>query len=133
MSNKNKMTAREMADHIEQIAAENGIVIFYKEGLKARAWRKLRRIRIRPVKTASTYAVALHEIGHVLGRRQSQTRLYAEIGAWEWAKNNAGFWSSVMTSKMRRCLDSYVQWSKRSRRAYAATVEQLKMIEEILK
>lgn len=122
-----------MADHIEQIANYNGIAVVYKENCAARGWRKARRIRIRPVRTANTYAIALHEIGHVLGRRQSQTRLYAEIGAWEWAKNNAGFWSSVMTSKMRRCLDSYVQWSKRSRRANDATIEQLKMIEEILK
>ncbi len=125
------MTTTEMQAHIEQIAAENDIAIVYKEGCMARGWRKPRRIRIRPVRTANTYAVALHEIGHVLGRRQSQTRLYAEIGAWEWAKDNARFWSNVMTNKMRRSLDSYIRWSKRSRRANDATIHQLKMIDEL--
>ena len=36
-----------------------------------RAWRKKRLIAIRPVKSAVTYAIALHEIGHILGPRQN--------------------------------------------------------------
>lgn len=72
-----------------------------------RAYRRKRLIKIRPVKSEITYAIALHEIGHILGKRQSGTRLDKEVGAWEWAIEHAHRWTLPMTRTMRRCLQSY--------------------------
>lgn len=108
------------AKHIERVCKIEDIeVISHSRG--GRAWRKSRRIAIRPVKTAITYAVALHEIGHILGPRQSGTRLDKEVGAWEWAKANAIEWSEPMDATMRRLLRTYIAWSERSKQAKRPT------------
>jgi len=104
------------AEHIATICAQHEIVIgSHTSG--GRAFRKSRRIKIRPVKSAVTYAIALHEIGHILGKRQSGNRIDKEVGAWEWAKTNAIEWTPVMTKTMTRCLSSYLRWTQRSKRA----------------
>lgn len=82
-----------------------------------RAWRRDRRIAIRPVKTAITYAIAMHEIGHILGPRQLGSRLDKEVGAWEWAKANAIEWTEPMDATMRKLLRSYLAWAARSKQA----------------
>jgi hypothetical protein len=81
-----------------------------------RAYRRSRRIKIKTVKTAITYAVALHEIGHILGPRQSGTRLDKEVGAWEWAERNALEWTPAMSAKRAKCLQSYLAKVARSPR-----------------
>lgn len=81
-----------------------------------RAYRRLRRIKIRPVKSAVTYAVGLHEIGHILGARQNSTCLDREVGAWEWAREHAIEWTSAMNEKMQKCLQSYLRKAERSPR-----------------
>lgn len=102
------------AAHIARICKIEDIeCIFYKGA--GRGHRRKRRIKIKPVKTAITYAIALHEIGHVLGPRQTSKhrRLDREVGAWEWAKANAKEWTPAMEYKMQRCLKSYLEWSYR--------------------
>lgn len=103
--------------HIENICNENGIELIVKAG-SGRAWRRLKRIRIPEVKSAVTYALALHELGHVLGPKQNGRRLEDEWDAWLWAKRNALCWRKPMKSKMKRCLQSYLQWCQRRRRAW---------------
>ena len=107
-----KMTAREMAAHVEKLAADNGITVGSHSSC-GRAWKRKRLVNIRPVKSPVTYAVALHEIGHVLGKDQSKNRLYAEAGAWAWAVENALTWTDSMTSTMKRLLGSYLVWARR--------------------
>lgn len=78
-----------------------------------RAFRKSRLVNIRPVKSAITYAVALHEIGHVLGKKQSSSySLEKETYAWLWAIDNAIEWSPTMEKKMAKCMQSYVDWAE---------------------
>jgi hypothetical protein len=104
------------ADHIARICKIEDIeVSAHSRG--GRAWRKTRRIAIRPVKSAVTYAIALHEIGHILGGRQSGSRLDKEVGAWEWAQANAIEWTDAMDATMRKALRSYLGWAARSRQA----------------
>lgn len=79
-----------------------------------RAYRRKRLVKIRPVKSAVTYAIALHEIGHILGPRQSGTRLDKEVGAWEWAQANAIEWTEAMSAKRVACLQSYLRKVERS-------------------
>ena len=79
-----------------------------------RAYRRKRLIKMRPVKSDITYAVALHEIGHILGPRQSGTRLDKEVGAWEWAEQHALEWTAAMSEKRAICLRSYLAKAARS-------------------
>jgi hypothetical protein len=42
------------------------------------------------IRSTRTYALALHEIGHCLGRYQkSRSVITIERWAWRWAKSNA--------------------------------------------
>jgi hypothetical protein len=102
--------------HIEDIAAKCNIQIVYKEGYPGRAYHRERRIKISPIKSEITYAVALHELGHLLGRR-GRARIDKETFAWIWAKQNSLIWTESMNDKMVRCLQSYVMWSKRRKGA----------------
>jgi hypothetical protein len=106
------MTPEQMREHVAAICREHGIrVLPHSRG--GRASKTHRIIAIRPVKSAVTYAVALHELGHVLGPWQSLPRLYAEAGAWKWAREAAGIWTPAMEDKMSRSLHSYVLWAER--------------------
>ena len=74
----------ELAEHIARICKIEDINV-ERSSRNGRAWRGMRAIEIPPVKSEITYALALHEIGHILNKRQSGTRLDKEVGAWEWA------------------------------------------------
>jgi hypothetical protein len=106
-----RLTAKQMAAHVAAVCKEHGIEIgSHSRG--GRAWRRGRHIAIRPVKSAVTYAVALHEIGHVLGKWQSRPRLESETGAWLWARENAICWLPRMDATMRKAMDSYLAWAR---------------------
>lgn len=95
------------AEHVSRICKIEGITV-ESHSSGGRAFRRKRLIKIRPVKSDITYAVALHEIGHILGPRQSGTRLDKEVGAWEWAQANAINWTAAMSKKRAACLQSYL-------------------------
>ncbi len=104
------------ATHIARICKIEDIAV-QSHSRGGRASRRKRIIWVRPVKTAITYAVAMHEIGHILGPRQSGNRLDKEVGAWEWAKANATEWTAAMDATMQRSLRSYLAWAERSKQA----------------
>jgi len=53
-----------------------------------------------PVRSALSYATALHEIGHWKGHhRNSRNVMVRERAAWQWARKNALIW----TEAMERC------------------------------
>lgn len=82
-------TVQNMADHVAVLADEHGVTVeTHSRG--GRAWRRTRRISVRPVKSVVTYAVAMHEMGHIVGRGAgSGPRLQQEAAAWRWAILNA--------------------------------------------
>ena len=60
-----------------------------------------------PVRSALSYAVALHEIGHWKGSRQnSRSVMVRERAAWQWARENALIW----TDAMERCATQSLAW-----------------------
>lgn len=59
-----------------------------------------------------TYAIALHEIGHVLGEQRGR-RVEKEVQAWDWAKAHAIIWTPRMEQTKRGCLQSYIRWAER--------------------
>ena len=104
-----------MAAHIEDLCETFEIAVG-SHASGGRAWRKTKVIKIRPVKSAVTYAVALHEIGHVVGTMQSGTRLIKETGAWLWARGAALCWTPVMHEAMVKRLRSYLRWATHPQR-----------------
>jgi hypothetical protein len=69
------------------------------------SYREVQGVVARPA--VVTYAVALHEIGHIKGRHQDSRRcIVRERWAWDWAKRNAFVW----TPRMARCAAESLQW-----------------------
>jgi hypothetical protein len=64
---------------------------------RARACAEVDLLQIAPIKSAISYATALHEIGHFRERHQrSRDLMVVERWAWWWAKENALLWTPVM-------------------------------------
>ncbi len=103
--------------HIETLCVEHHIVLEVRPG-GGRAWRRSRRVRVPPIRTGISYAIALHEIGHILGENQDGRRLEKEVGAWLWARSNALSWRKPMKNAMKRRLASYLAWCRRRRGAW---------------
>jgi hypothetical protein len=54
-------------------------------------------IRLPRIRSSISYAIALHEIGHIRGKHQrSRDVRVRERWAWQWAWENALFWSPPM-------------------------------------
>ena len=108
------MTRNDVASlhhHVVSLCKAHKIAITFGTR-RGRAWRAARRVSVPHVRGAISYAVALHEIGHVLGKR-GRTRLDHEVHAWQWAEAHAHVWNAAMNAKRKRSLRSYVQWAKR--------------------
>jgi hypothetical protein len=109
------MTVDQMAAHVLHVATAHGVVV-RSHSSGGRAWRLTRKVAIRPVRSSLTYAVALHELGHVLGAR-GRTRLDDEVQAWQWARENAQYWDDRMERERCRSLRGYVRWAQRRQRS----------------
>ena len=120
---------RELRDHAFRVAHAFGITIIEVPiGATARtlvAYIPTRSIITSPIINESTYAAALHEMGHLehpngaivaeilLAQKLHQTlranrlSLYREECAWEWAQNIACRWSAMMEAVKDYGLASY--------------------------
>ena len=110
----------EMSLHVMELAARHKIRVSYQslDESEPRYWarRNPREIQIRPTKNTGYYVSALHEIGHIVGKRQGDniTRLTQELYAWIWAKKNALVWTDTAERIMRSAMDSY-GWKQRQK------------------
>ena len=93
--------------HVAEILATQRIAVQWTRSADSTAWRHRRCIKVRRVVCPATYAYALHEIGHIIGPYQSEIRFVTEIGAWLYARQEAIYWSRMMTRTCAECLDSY--------------------------
>ena len=98
----------EMVAHVTTLCESHGVDMrCCQRSTQSFALREFAEITIAPVKSAISYATALHEIGHILGPNQgSSCSLVRERGAWKWAEQNALIW----TPRMQRHLDLSLQW-----------------------
>ena len=60
----NKVRTEAMKCHVLDLCERHGIEIEWHNGRGAWAIQDFDLIRIRPIRSAVTYAIALHEIGH---------------------------------------------------------------------
>jgi CRISPR/Cas system-associated endonuclease Cas3-HD len=97
----------DMADHVERLCRSHEISIHWcQRSTQSYAVLEFYEITIAPIKSVVTYATALHEIGHILGRYQEgRDSMVRERWAWQWAKRNALIW----TPRMARHADDSLQ------------------------
>jgi hypothetical protein len=103
------MNVKQMQEHVQQLLEANEIstvTVSNTKDVGGSYW--LREIWIEPVTSARRYAVALHEIGHILGKHQvSEVILVRERWAWDWARRNAIQWTPAMQRHADWCLEYY--------------------------
>ena len=99
-----------MRQHIVDVCAAHNIWARYDDNVREpyairETYGAADEIMVRPIKSPITYAVALHEIGHILGRNQnSWLPMVRERWAWQWARVNALNWTDAMERYAARCL-----------------------------
>jgi hypothetical protein len=109
--------ASDIARHIEELCEKHQITILNRSSHGGRASKRDRTISIKPVKTQRTYITALHEIGHIVGRGRSGTRLQKEAAAWQYVLDTSidsltpGTYGSML-----RFLTTYLKASERAAR-----------------
>jgi hypothetical protein len=104
-----------MVAHVEDLCREHGIELV---GASARGrairWRggKL-EISIPPIRGQVSYFIALHEIGHLVGKGRSAPRLESEANAWLWALQNSAVEPTPATRRsISRRLRGYLEWAR---------------------
>ncbi|MCC2654634.1 MAG: hypothetical protein K0Q60_4800 [Microvirga sp.] len=109
------MNVAALRGHIERLAAEHDIVVYAQARRPAQAYalRDAEEIFIAPVRSHISYAVALHELGHFLGRYQtSRHTVVREQWAWNWARASALIWTPAMERHARKAM-AYI-WATQS-------------------
>lgn len=116
-------SAGEYRQHAHAIAKAYGVRVLEISDLPvddAGASPDLRAIRVRTITDDASYAVAMHELGHLCAlngavheRHEFQTDLslvlVEERAAWEWAEHYAIDWTTGMEQAKRLALTTYVE------------------------
>ncbi len=104
-----------MEAHIEDLCSEYGIDL---AGSSARGrairWRGGRlEISIPPIRGQVSYFIALHEIGHLVGKGRSAPRLESEANAWLFALQHSVVEPTPATKRsISRRLQGYLAWAR---------------------
>jgi hypothetical protein len=115
------MTRKEMHRHVMDLLERYDIIYSWcrhhteaRAVFLCRAGEEFKEVQIPPIRSAISYATALHEIGHIKGRHQrSPDTLVRERWAWRWAKENALIWTPAME---KNCSVSLAWYEARRRR-----------------
>jgi hypothetical protein len=104
-----------MEAHVEDLCREHGIELAGASSRgRAIRWRGGRlEISIPPIRGQVSYFIALHEIGHLVGRGRSAPRLESEANAWLWALDHAVVEPTPATLRsISRRLRGYLDWAR---------------------
>lgn len=104
-----------MEAHIAQLCREHEIELIGSSARgRAIRWRGGRReISIPPIRGQVSYFIALHEIGHLVGRGRSAPRLESEANAWLWALEQSRVEPTRATLRsISRRLRGYLEWAR---------------------
>jgi hypothetical protein len=104
-----------MESHVTQLCQDHGIDLAGSSSRgRAIRWRGGRlAISIPEIRGQVSYFIALHEIGHLVGRGRSAPRLEAEANAWVWALQNAAVEPTDATLRsISRRLRGYLEWAQ---------------------
>jgi hypothetical protein len=104
-----------MEAHIEDLCREHGIELVGASSRgRAIRWQGGRlEIAIPPIRGQVSYFIALHEIGHLVGRGRSAPRLESEANAWIWALDHSVVEPTPATRRsISRRLRGYLDWAR---------------------
>jgi hypothetical protein len=104
-----------MDSHIALLCSEHDIELVGSSARgRAIRWRGGRlQIAIPEIRGQVSYFIALHEIGHLVGRGRSAPRLEAEANAWVWALDNAAVDPTAATLRsISKRLRGYLAWAQ---------------------
>jgi hypothetical protein len=104
-----------MEAHIEDLCRQNGIELVGSSARgRAIRWRGGRlEISIPPIRGQVSYFIALHEIGHLVGRGRSAPRLESEANAWLFALEHAVVEPTPATLRsISKRLRGYLEWAR---------------------
>jgi hypothetical protein len=104
-----------MDAHIGELCRQHGIELNGSSSRgRAIRWRGGRReISIPPIRGQVSYFIALHEIGHLVGRGRSAPRLESEANAWLWALEHSVVEPTTATKRsISRRLHGYLEWAR---------------------
>jgi hypothetical protein len=111
----NRRDVELMDSHVVQLCQDHGIELAGSSSRgRAIRWRggKL-EISIPEIRGQVSYFIALHEIGHLVGRGRSAPRLEAEANAWVWALEHAAVEPTAATLRsISKRLQGYLQWAQ---------------------
>lgn len=119
------VSATALRQHVLDLGRAFGVRVVERTGQapdEAIAIPDLRLVVVAPVTDETQYAVALHELGHVLAPLGSLTReklgrpararhaltLEEEEAAWDWAAHHALVWTPLMQSVREMTFATYV-------------------------
>ena len=89
-----------MEAHVEHLCAQHDIELVGSSARGRIRWRGGRiAISIPPIRGQVSYFIALHEIGHLVGRGRSAPRLEAEANAWVWALQHSAVEPTAATRR----------------------------------
>jgi hypothetical protein len=104
-----------MEAHVEDLCREDGIELAGNSARgRAIRWRggKL-EISIPPIRGQVSYFIALHEIGHLVGKGRSAPRLESEANAWLFALQNSVVEPTPATKRsISHRLEGYLAWAR---------------------
>ena len=104
-----------MESHITQLCQDHEIELVGSSARgRAIRWRGGRlEIAIPEIRGQVSYFIALHEIGHLVGRGRSAPRLESEAIAWLWALQHAAVEPTEATKRsISRRLRGYLEWAR---------------------
>jgi hypothetical protein len=106
-----------MRDHVARLIGYHEIVYQPVERIrqsKCFPWSRGEKpvVQFPPVWSEITYAVALHELGHALGRQANHVdEIVREQDAWDWARTHAITWTPKMERLAAACMRrNTVRW-----------------------
>ena len=104
-----------MEAHVADLCREHGIgLVGASSRGRAIRWRGGGlEISIPPIRGQVSYYIALHEIGHLVGRGRSAPRLESEANAWLWALQHSVVEPTAATRRsISRRLRGYLEWAR---------------------
>jgi hypothetical protein len=103
--------------YVQNVCRKYGIKLFQNatDILDCVAYSKARIVYTLPITNAFTFAIALHEVGHILSKYE-RVRVQDELNAWIIARKLAGkYWNRKMLAVMKDCYLSHYFDCKRRR------------------